>query len=156
MAAACSYEEQLAEAAGLVLAAAGLDDHPIDLAYQSRSGPPQVPWLEPDINDRLAALAADGIRAVTVVPLGFVSDHMEVLFDLDTQARSTAAELGLTMTRVPTVGTAPRFVRMIVELIEERRADRPKLFLGTDGPWPDDCPAPDHCVPAERPAGRPG
>jgi ferrochelatase len=153
MAKACSYQAQLVESAGLVLEAAGLDT-PVDLVFQSRSGPPAIPWLEPDINDHLGALNAEGVTSVTVVPIGFVSDHMEVLFDLDTQASQTAAELGMTFTRVPTVGTDPRFVAMIRELIEEQTQAKPKLFLGDDGPWPDDCPAADHCIPATG-GGRP-
>ncbi len=156
MAAACPYQAQLHEAAGLTMAAAGLDDHPYDVVFQSRSGPPSMPWLEPDVNDHLADLQRRGVAAVTVVPLGFTSDHMEVMFDLDTQAAAAAADLGLNFTRVPTVGTAPRFVAMIRELIEEQLHAAPKLHLGTDGPWPDDCPA-NHCIPAGRPAAaRPG
>ena len=95
MAASCSYEAQLREAAQLVMDEAGWPDRPFDLAYQSRSGPPHIPWLEPDINDHLEALAAPGagVDSVTVVPIGFVSDHMEVMFDLDTQAAETAARL---------------------------------------------------------------
>jgi ferrochelatase len=154
MAKACSYQAQLVESAGLVLEAAGLGTTPVDLVFQSRSGPPAIPWLEPDINDHLGALNAEGVTSVTVVPIGFVSDHMEVLFDLDTQASQTAAELGMTFTRVPTVGTDPRFVAMIRELIEEQTQAKPKLFLGDDGPWPDDCPAADHCIPATG-GGRP-
>lgn len=159
MAAACSYEAQLTDAAALTMEAAGLADRPFDLVFQSRSGPPSVPWLEPDINDHLQTLNDEGIKDVTVVPIGFVSDHMEVMFDLDTQAMATAKDLGMHLTRVPTVGIAPRFITMIRELIEERTADKPKLFVGADGPWPDDCPSSDHCVPVGggRPqtAGRP-
>ncbi len=151
MASACSYTDQLSEAAGLTMAAAGLADHPFDVVYQSRSGPPTVAWLEPDINDHLSELAAGGVTSVTVVPIGFVSDHMEVLFDLDTQAAATADELGIGLTRVPTVGTAPRYVTMVRELIEEQLHAAPRLYLGSDGPWPDDCPATDHCIPAGRP-----
>ncbi len=154
MAAACSYTEQLHEAARLTMAAAGLDGQPYDVVYQSRSGPPSVPWLEPDVNDHIEALQAEGVKHVTVIPIGFVSDHMEVMFDLDTQAAETAAELGLEFTRVPTVGTAPRFVTMIRELIEEQLWAKPKLHLGADGPWPDGCPSDDHCIPAT--SGRPG
>ncbi|MEZ5409690.1 MAG: ferrochelatase [Acidimicrobiales bacterium] len=153
MAAGCSYEEQLHEAARLVLGAAGWGDVEHDVVFQSRSGPPQVPWLEPDVNDHLRALAAAGTERVVLVPIGFVSDHMEVVFDLDTQARATADELGLELVRVPTVGTHPRFVAGIRELIEERLrpATAPRLALGADGPWPDECPA-GHCP---APSGRP-
>ncbi|MEL7156826.1 MAG: ferrochelatase [Actinomycetota bacterium] len=158
MAAGCDYQAQLAEAADLVRAAAGLPDStPHDVVFQSRSGPPQVPWLEPDVNDHLASVAADPGGSdvpVAVVPLGFVSDHMEVLFDLDTQARDTADRLGLSMIRVPTVGTDPRFVTMVRELVAEQTDAAPKLHLGSAGPWPDRCPE-GHCPPPRRPATRP-
>jgi ferrochelatase len=150
MAAGCDYVEQLHEAASLVVGAAGLATGRYDLAFQSRSGPPHVPWLEPDINDHLAAVHRSGGRDVIVVPIGFVSDHVEVLFDLDIQATATAGELGLAITRVPTVGTHPSFVTMVRQLVEERLDDRPRLHLGSAGPWPDDCPA-GHCP---RPTGR--
>ncbi|MET9023604.1 ferrochelatase [Actinopolymorpha sp. NPDC004070] len=91
-----------------------------DLVYCSRSGPPSQPWLEPDVNDHLAALADQGVRGVAVVPIGFVSDHMEVLYDLDTEARATADRLGLAFTRVATPGIDPRFVRMAGDLVRER------------------------------------
>lgn len=150
MARGCDYVAQLHEAARLVLDASR---HPIggyDLAFQSRSGPPSVPWLEPDVNDHLEALANDGVEEVVLVPIGFVSDHLEVLYDLDVQAAATAAALGVAVVRVPTVGTHPRFVAMIRELVAERRGGRPRLFLGANGPWPDRCP-PDHCPPPRRP-----
>ncbi len=156
MAAVCSYQSQLEEAARLTMAAADLADEPFDLVFQSRSGPPSMPWLEPDVNDHLTGLAAEGVTAVTLVPIGFISDHMEVMFDLDTQAAATAAELGIALHRVATVGVAPRFVAMIRELIDEQLLAAPRLHLGSDGPWPDDCPSADHCVPAARPGGRPG
>jgi len=112
------------------------------LVFQSRSGPPQVPWLEPDINDAMAELPGRGRRAVLIVPLGFVSDHMEVLWDLDTEAMETAGELGLTAIRTPTPGTHPAYVSGLVDLMVERldgtaAADRPHE---TDlGPWYDVC-----------------
>ncbi|MBW9213326.1 ferrochelatase [Mumia sp. zg.B53] len=93
-----------------------------DLVYCSRSGSPEVPWLEPDVNDHLRALAADGVASVVLVPIGFVSDHMEVVYDLDTEARETAEELGLGFARVPTPGVDARFVTAIRELIVERAA----------------------------------
>ncbi|MFB9239147.1 ferrochelatase [Plantactinospora siamensis] len=147
------YEAQLRETAALVAAAAGTD-LPYDLVWQSRSGPPQVPWLAPDINDHLAALAADGIGKVVVSPIGFVSDHLEVVWDLDTEAADTAKRLGLDYVRAATPGTDPRFVTMIRELVEERltpagagvAADRCRL--GTLPAW-DFCPA-GCCVPARR------
>jgi len=112
------------------------------LVFQSRSGPPQVPWLEPDINDAMAELPSRGRKAVLIVPLGFVSDHMEVLWDLDTEAMETAGELGLTAIRTPTPGTHPAYVAGLVDLIVERlngtpAAERPHE---TDlGPWYDVC-----------------
>ena len=143
----CDYESQLAEMAALV---AGRVGDAWDLAYQSRSGPPHIPWLEPDVNDHLAVLAADGVTEVTVVPLGFISDHMEVKFDLDVQAAETAADLGITLRRAPTVGTHPAFVTGLRRLVEEQTAGAPVLWVGEAGPWPDPCPA-GHCLapPAE-------
>ena len=93
-----------------------------DLVYCSRSGPPGVPWLEPDINDHLRRLRSDGVPAVVVVPIGFVSDHMEVVFDLDTEAAETAAGLGLVFARAATPGVHPRFVAMVRDLLLERAA----------------------------------
>jgi len=93
-----------------------------DLVYCSRSGPPSQPWLEPDVNDHLRELAAAGVPGVAVVPIGFVSDHMEVVYDLDTEALETAAELGLPFVRTATVGTDPRFVAALVDLVLERAA----------------------------------
>jgi ferrochelatase len=93
-----------------------------DLVYCSRSGAPQVPWLEPDVNDHLEELRDLGVRAVVVVPIGFVSDHMEVVYDLDTEARATAEKLGLEMVRAATAGVDPRFVAMVRDLLLERAA----------------------------------
>jgi protoporphyrin/coproporphyrin ferrochelatase len=93
-----------------------------ELVFCSRSGPPSRPWLEPDVNDRLGELAAEGARTVVVAPIGFVSDHMEVVYDLDTEAAATAQRLGLRMVRVPTVGTDAEFVSGLVDLLEERAA----------------------------------
>ncbi|CAN5133776.1 ferrochelatase [soil metagenome] len=113
-----------------------------DLVYQSRSGPPTQPWLEPDINDRITELAASGTTAVVIVPLGFISDHMEVKWDLDTEALETAEEHGVFAVRVPTPGIHAAFVSGLVDLVLERRdgiptADRPAL---TElGPWYDVC-----------------
>jgi ferrochelatase len=151
MASSCDYERQLREAAELVMVEAGLTGVDFDLVYQSRSGPPGAPWLEPDINDHLEALHNEGVSAVTIVPLGFISDHMEVVFDLDTQARATAERLGIAYDRVPTIGNHARFVTMIRQLIDERFHDRPGLTLGGNGTWPNECPV-DHCLPPRRPA----
>ncbi len=144
MAASCDYEAQLTDTAQAVADMAGLTGE-IEVVYQSRSGPPQVPWLEPDINDRLAQLGSMGCSTVLVVPLGFVSDHMEVLVDLDTTARATAARAGIAMVRARAVGTHPLFVEALVDLVEETaglRADRPAV--GHLGPHPDSC-APGCC-----------
>jgi len=121
MAACCDYRTQLDEVARLV--SDGLSSpHSWSMAWQSRSGAPTTQWLEPDINDHLADLTAQGVRSVVVVPIGFVSDHMEVVFDLDTEAAETAARLGLRFERAATPGTDPdpRFVSMWRRLIEER------------------------------------
>ena len=117
-----------------------------DLVYCSRSGPPTQPWLEPDVNDHLAALAGRAVPGVAVVPLGFVSDHMEVVYDLDTQARATAEEHGLAFARVPTPGVDRRFVAMVRELVAERVAAERGEPLDVDvrgslGPVWGDCPA---------------
>ncbi len=135
----CQYEAQLRDASRVVADGAGAAHW--QLAFQSRSGSPTQPWLEPDINDVLRELAAKGVNDAVVVPIGFISDHMEVLYDLDTEAKQTAAALGLNMIRAATAGTHPRFVRMIRELIEERitgRTERPAL--GRLGAVPDVCP----------------
>ncbi len=139
------YVSQLREVASLVAAQAA-PDLGWDLVFQSRSGPPAVPWLEPDISDHLRALAADGIGAVVVSPIGFISDHIEVLWDLDTEAAATADELGLDLARAATPGTHPLFVSMIGELVRERLADYvPRRALGRVPTW-DSCPA--GCCPA--------
>ncbi|TFI00367.1 ferrochelatase [Micrococcus lylae] len=129
------------------------------LVYQSRSGSPQVPWLEPDINDAMEALAGEGAqtdasgRAVAgfvVVPLGFVSDHMEVLWDLDTEAKDTAAELGVGFRRTGTPGTDARFVSGLVDIVEERMGLRAgRAAVGCFPAWPDVC-RPDCCVKVMR------
>jgi ferrochelatase len=113
------YRAQLLATAELVAAAAA-PDLSWDLVWQSRSGPPQVPWLEPDVNDHLETLAADGVTEVVVSPIGFVSDHLEVIWDLDNEAAETAAKLGLGYARAATPGTDPRFVAMVRELVQER------------------------------------
>jgi ferrochelatase len=113
-----------------------------DLVYQSRSGPPSQPWLEPDINDRIAELAAEGITGLVIVPLGFISDHMEVLWDLDTEAVATAESYGMTATRVPTPGIHAAFVSGLVDLVLERRDGVPatqRPALTALGPWFDVC-----------------
>ncbi|PPJ32136.1 ferrochelatase [Nocardia nova] len=111
------YSRQVAEAARLCAAATGFDD--FDVVWQSRSGPPQVPWLEPDIVDHLEALSGEGVEAVVVCPVGFVSDHLEVVWDLDNEAAEKAAELGMAFARAATPGPDPRFARMVAELVGE-------------------------------------
>jgi protoporphyrin/coproporphyrin ferrochelatase len=116
---------------------------PWDLVYQSRSGPPSVPWLEPDILDHLSKIHDEGVRAAVIVPVGFVSDHMEVKYDLDVEAEELADRLGLRIERAATPGTHPRFVAMVRELLLERDGtERPAL--GSLGPRPDRCAA-GHC-----------
>ncbi len=111
--------------------------HPWELVFQSRSGPPHVPWLEPDINDRISQLAEEGVREVVVAPIGFVSDHMEVVQDLDTEAAATAAGLGLGFARVPTVGDHPLFVQGLVESIEAvRQGSTAAVAFGESLPTP--------------------
>ncbi|MFZ2965235.1 MAG: ferrochelatase [Rhodoglobus sp.] len=113
-----------------------------DLVYQSRSGPPTQPWLEPDINARIAELAEQGVKAVVIVPLGFISDHMEVKWDLDTEAVQTAAEHGMLAIRVPTPGVHRAFVSGLVDLVLERRDGVPtgeRPALTALGPWYDVC-----------------
>ncbi len=144
-----AYVAQLEEASGLV-AARLRSRHPWALAFQSRSGPPSQPWLEPDIRDHLAALRARGVTEVVLVPIGFVSDHLEVQWDLDIEAAARARELGMRLTRAATVGTHPGFVAMIRELVRERTGDAPRLALGRGGPAPDVC-APGCCLAPARP-----
>jgi ferrochelatase len=152
---------QHADAASTIAAAVGRRTgrrHAHDLVFCSRSGPPRVPWLEPDVNDHLEALAREGVPAVAVAPLGFVSDHMEVVFDLDTEARATAERLGLGFQRVPTPGVDGRFVATVRDLLVERaaveRGDRPvRAVEGSLGPSWDVCPAGCCANPrADRPA----
>ncbi|MFW0790756.1 ferrochelatase [Gordonia sp. CPCC 205333] len=114
------YSSQVLAASQRAATAAGFSD--FDQVWQSRSGPPQIPWLEPDIVDHLEVIAAQGIRSVIVSPIGFVSDHLEVVWDLDNEAREKAAELGLEYVRADTVGTDRRFISMAVDLIEQYRS----------------------------------
>ena len=123
------YSGQVAYAAGLVAAAVGCGDY--DLVWQSRSGPPQIPWLEPDVADHVTALAADGVKAVVVCPIGFVADHIEVVWDLDHELRDHAAELGVALARAATPNADRRFARLAVDLVDEVRLGRaPERVLG--------------------------
>ena len=116
------YVAELTEAARLIAGRTGTGAHPWSLAFQSRSGAPSQPWLEPDVRDHLGELAKSGTQAVVVIPVGFVSDHMEVRHDLDVEAAETADALGLAFARAATPGTSPRFASMITELVQERLA----------------------------------
>jgi ferrochelatase len=132
------YEAQLAEASRLVAERVGVLDQAV--VYQSRSGSPRVPWLEPDVCEHVTGLASRGVRDVVVSPIGFVSDHMEVLFDLDVEAREAAAEAGIGFVRAGTAGTHPAFVSMVRELIHERLdPSTPRRALGRYGPSHDVC-----------------
>ncbi len=124
------YSRQVADAARLCAAATGFTDY--DLVWQSRSGPPQVPWLEPDIVDHLDALSASGVDAVVVCPVGFVSDHLEVVWDLDNEARERAGELNMAFARAATPGTDPRFAQLVAELVTEHLEDAPPRRLGSE------------------------
>ncbi|HLM25270.1 MAG TPA: ferrochelatase [Pyrinomonadaceae bacterium] len=118
MAKNCDYAAQLAETGSLIARALNIENW--DLVYQSRSGSPSQPWLGPDVSDHLRALALAGVKDVVVAPIGFVSDHMEVVYDLDYEAQKVAQELGMNMVRARTAGTHPAFVKMIRELVLER------------------------------------
>jgi ferrochelatase len=150
MARNCAYEAQLHETARLVAEAVGVEDWAV--VYQSRSGPPQVPWLEPDISDHLEQVAARGVENVVVSPIGFVSDHLEVLYDLDVEASERAASLGLSLARAGTAGTHPAFVAALADMIVERLTPGAgRAASGRFGPSHDVC-APNCCLPG---SGRP-
>jgi protoporphyrin/coproporphyrin ferrochelatase len=150
------YSRQVAYAARLVATAAGYRD--FDLAWQSRSGPSDVPWLEPDVADHLSTLAAAGTKAVVICPIGFVADHIEVVWDLDQELASAAEAAGVALTRAATPNAHPRFARMAVDLIDELRYGRSASRLA--GPDPvRGCAAsingepcrPPHCAAEYRP-----
>ena len=145
MARSSQYVPQLEEACRLVSERLARASDP--LVWQSRSGPPTQTWLEPSVLTALRDLRSQGVSDVVVMPIGFISDHMEVLYDLDTEAAAVCEEIGLHMVRAGTPGAHPRFIRMIRELIEERISRRPeRAAVGTLAPWPDTCPA--DCCPA--------
>jgi len=144
------YVVQLEESCRLVAEELGTENY--TLAYQSRSGPPHIPWLEPDILDYMKSLHEQGTDELIIIPIGFISDHMEVLFDLDIEALELAEELGMHMERADTVGTHPAFVTMIRQLIEERMTTDPiRLCIGSRPANWDICPV-DCCLPAKRPS----
>jgi protoporphyrin/coproporphyrin ferrochelatase len=140
------YLEQHRATAALVAEAVREPGADFDLVWQSRSGPPQVPWLEPDINDHLRSLAEAGVRSVLVAPTGFVSDHLEVLWDLDNEAAATAAELGLDFVRAATAGTHPAFVSGLADLVAEQLTGAEPRLLSSLGICGWQCP--DFCCPA--------
>ncbi|MEM9189212.1 MAG: ferrochelatase [Myxococcota bacterium] len=153
MARTSRYEEQLREMARLVAEAVGVTEW--DLVWQSRSGPPQIPWLEPDILDHLKASTdrEDRPSAVVISPIGFVSDHMEVVYDLDHEAKELAEELGLPMVRAKTAGTHPAFVQMVRHLVEEYTQEKQPLAVGNLAPKP--MPCGEDCCPRPARPGRP-
>lgn len=140
------YAAQHRETARLVAETVRGPGASFDMVWQSRSGPPLVRWLEPDVNDHLQQLAADGVPAVVICPTGFVSDHIEVLWDLDNEARQSAARLGLPFARAATAGTHPAFVAAVRELVQEQLSGLAPRSLGTLGLCGIDCPA--SCCPA--------
>ncbi len=150
MAASSPYVTQLTDASRLVGERIGRTDW--ELVYQSRSGPPGQPWLEPDVNVRLRQLAASGVRTVVAAPIGFLSDHMEVVYDLDTEAQVTAAEVGLTLIRAGTVGRHPAFLRCVRELVLDRIGQADGRTEGETGAAPEVCAA--ECCEPPGPAPR--
>ena len=152
----CAYEKQLRETSGLVAQSCGTDHW--KLVYQSRSGPPSQPWLEPDVCDEIASMHdTEAIKHLVIVPIGFISDHMEVMYDLDEEAAEACQARGISMARSATVGTLPTFVRMIRKLVEERIGQEAgqgveKESLGSLAPCSDVCPT-DCCqyTPRSRP-----
>ena len=162
MAASSDYEAQLAEAARLVAERIAEPAPPSTLVWQSRSGPPQVPWLEPDVNDELVRLAEAGVGEAVIVPIGFISDHIEVMWDLDAEAAATAADAGIRLTRAVAPGTEPddAFIAMWVDLVRERieaesGGEPARTALGSLEVRPDVCRV-DCCPAPVRPTGRPG
>jgi ferrochelatase len=150
MAERCRYEDQLRETSRLVAEAAGAAEWAV--VYQSRSGPPHVPWLEPDVLDHLRGLHERGATHVVLSPVGFVSDHLEVLYDLDVEAVELGQELGLDVVRAGSAGTHPAFVSMIRELVQERLDPAaPRRVAGRFAACPEVCPS-DCCLPG---TGRP-
>ncbi|MGN6302389.1 MAG: ferrochelatase [Angustibacter sp.] len=143
-----AYSAQHRDVAGVIADAVGRElgrAVPWELVYCSRSGPPTQPWLEPDVGDHLRALHAAGVPGAAVCPIGFVSDHLEVKYDLDTEAREVADEIGLPFARAATVGTDPQFVGALVDLLVERAAqargeDPQRPVLGARPPVRSTCP----------------
>ena len=142
MAQNCDYESQLLETARLVAEAVATTENfsTYKLVFQSRSGSPAQPWLGPDVGDYLRKLHSEDVTNVVIAPIGFVSDHMEIVYDLDTEAAALCRELGLNMVRAASAGTRPAFIRMIRELILERvEPGTHRRAVGGHGPRADDC-----------------
>ena len=151
MADGCDYEKQLSETCRLVSEGLNIEASRWRLVYQSRSGRPTDPWLGPDVVEHLRELKERGVNDVVVAPVGFLSDHLEVLYDLDVEAREACDEINLKMVRASTVGTHPRFIGMLCELIQERLSETPdRRAVGRYGPSHDVCPE-DCCL---APPGR--
>ena len=148
LAATCGYVDQLRDAARLV--AERVDpgvERPWEVVWQSRSGSPHVPWLEPDVGDRIESLAAEGVRAVAVSPLGLPVENFEIAWDLDLEAARRAESAGVSFVRAPAVDDDTRFASMVVDLFEERLDPTvERKSLGGLGLRPDSCPA--DCCPA--------
>ena len=150
------YARQVHYTAGLVAAAAGYPDY--DVVWQSRSGPPQVPWLEPDVAEHLSALAESGTEAVVVCPVGFVSDHIEVVWDLDNELREQAGELGIALARASTPNAQRRFAQLVLDLVDEVRDGRePTRVIGAEpvpgyGSSVDGAFCTDDCAASARPS----
>ena len=149
MAQTSRYAEQLAETCRLICEQLDVPASRWKLVYQSRSGRPGDPWLEPDICDHLASLSTAGVADVAVLPVGFLSDHLEVLYDLDVEAADKSRALGLNMVRAATVGTHPQFVAALADLVAERVNELSRReAIGEQDAWPDVCPV--DCCPAPR------
>ncbi len=155
MAKTSDYEKQLKESCRLVAEALGVPSSNWDLVYQSRSGRPEDPWLEPDILDHLRALKEAGHKSVVISPVGFLSDHMEVLYDLDDEAKKLCDAEDIHMVRAATPGNHPRFITMIRKLIEERNSGQSKECVGLFPANHDVCPT-DCCPAPVRPPARSG
>ena len=138
----CDYQSQIEDTGRLIIEELAINDllRPYSVAYQSRSGPPSQPWLAPDIGDHLRVLKRDGVTNVLIAPIGFVSDHMEVIYDLDHEAKELSRQLGMNFSRAATAGSHPAFVKMIRELVMERMdPSAERRFLGKTGARPDNC-----------------
>ncbi len=144
MSSGCKYTAQLKEICGLVAEKCGIKNW--NLVYQSRSGPPNIPWLEPDILDYIRKLNKQSVKELVIHPIGFVYDHLEVIYDLDCEAQALCTELGIKMHRARTASTNAKFVQMIRQLILERvetTTERPSLGImgaASDNCSPDCCP----------------